>query len=100
MQTNFYNFLKTREYLYLFYSAALKQQQNSPDWGEHVRKILATGINRPKKGVNVGDHPPITPMKHATPNELDGDSWRLYDYITRHFIATVNIASLVRCSFF
>ncbi|XP_043249264.1 DNA topoisomerase 3-beta-1 isoform X2 [Colletes gigas] len=70
-------------------SAALKQQQNSADWGESVRKILATGINRPKKGHNVGDHPPITPMKHATRNELDGDSWRLYDYITRHFIATL-----------
>lgn len=73
------------------FSAALKQQQNNPDWGDQVRKILATGINRPKKGLNVGDHPPITPMKHATRNDLDGDTWRLYDYITRHFIATVNM---------
>ncbi|XP_034190961.2 DNA topoisomerase 3-beta isoform X1 [Osmia lignaria lignaria] len=69
--------------------AALKQQQNNPDWGDQVRKILMTGINRPKKGHDVGDHPPITPMKHATRSELDGDSWRLYDYITRHFIATL-----------
>lgn len=28
-------------------------------------------------------------MKPATKNELDGDAWRLYDYITRHFIATL-----------
>lgn len=28
-------------------------------------------------------------MKTATKNELDGDSWRLYDYITRHFIGTL-----------
>jgi len=74
----------------LFYSSStLKQQQNSSEWGEEVRKIIAAGINRPKKGHDAGDHPPITPMKHATRNELDGDSWRLYDYITRHFIATV-----------
>jgi len=74
---------------FIFSSSTLKQQQNSPDWGEEVRKIIAAGINRPKKGHDAGDHPPITPMKHATRNELDGDSWRLYDYITRHFIATV-----------
>ncbi|XP_063979754.1 DNA topoisomerase 3-beta-1 [Diachasmimorpha longicaudata] len=69
--------------------ATLRQQQNSSDWGEDVRKILANGINRPKKGHDAGDHPPITPMKPASRNELDGDSWRIYDYITRHFIATL-----------
>ena len=29
-------------------------------------------------------------MKAATRNDLDGDAWKLYDYITRHFIATVS----------
>ncbi|XP_014227771.1 DNA topoisomerase 3-beta-1 [Trichogramma pretiosum] len=70
-------------------TSTLKQQQNSPDWGDEVRQILNAGINRPKKGHDAGDHPPITPMKSASRNELDGDSWRLYDYITRHFIATL-----------
>lgn len=28
-------------------------------------------------------------MKTASKNELDGDAWKLYDYITRHFIATI-----------
>jgi len=75
-----------------FYSEVLRQQQNSSDWGDEVREILASGINRPKKGHDAGDHPPITPMRLASRNELDGDSWRLYDYITRHFVATVNFA--------
>ena len=35
-----------------------------------------------------GDHPPITPMRCANFNEL-GDSWKLYEYITRHFIASL-----------
>ncbi|KAF7997780.1 hypothetical protein HCN44_009178 [Aphidius gifuensis] len=69
--------------------ATLRQQQNSPEWGDEVKRILSNGINRPKKGHDAGDHPPITPMKTATRNELDGDSWRVYDYITRHFIATL-----------
>ena len=45
-----------------------------------------------RKGTDVGDHPPITPMKSASESELSGDSWRIYDYITRHFIATVSVS--------
>ncbi|XP_023029815.2 DNA topoisomerase 3-beta [Leptinotarsa decemlineata] len=67
----------------------LRQQQNSSDWGDEVRQILNNGVNRPKSGHDAGDHPPITPMKAASRNELDGDSWKLYDYITRHFIGTL-----------
>jgi DNA topoisomerase III len=72
-----------------FSSDVLREQQNNSDWGDDVREILAAGVNRPKKGHDAGDHPPITPMRPASRNELDGDAWRLYDYITRHFIATV-----------
>lgn len=68
----------------------LKQQRNSPDWGSEVAEILAKGVNRPKSGNDAGDHPPITPTKLATQKELDGDSWKLYDYIARHFIGTVS----------
>ncbi|XP_047004194.1 DNA topoisomerase 3-beta-1 [Schistocerca americana] len=68
----------------------LKQQQHSSVWGAEVREILADGINKPRKGHDAGDHPPITPMKLANKGDLDNDAWRLYDYITRHFIATVS----------
>ncbi|XP_067144334.1 DNA topoisomerase 3-beta-1 isoform X1 [Centruroides vittatus] len=70
--------------------STLQTQRNSPDWGEDVKLLLSTGINRPRKGHDAGDHPPITPMKLATKSDLDGDAWRLYDYITRHFVATVS----------
>lgn len=76
-------------FFFHFIRSTLKQQQNNSDWGDEVRKILSAGISKPKKGHDAGDHPPITPMKAASRNELDGDSWKLYDYITRHFIATV-----------
>ncbi|KAG7304724.1 DNA topoisomerase 3-beta-1 [Plutella xylostella] len=68
----------------------LRQQQNSSKWGAEVRALLAGGVNKPKKGKDVGDHPPITPMRPATEAELEGDAWRVYDYITRHFIATLS----------
>lgn len=41
-------------------------------------------------GTDVGDHPPITPMVMATEHDLDGDSWRIYDYVTRHFLGSVS----------
>lgn len=47
-----------------------------------------------RKGHDAGDHPPITPMKSATEGDLDHESWKLYDYITRHFIATVSLQKI------
>ncbi|XP_052797572.1 DNA topoisomerase 3-beta-1-like [Mya arenaria] len=71
-------------------TGALKQLQNHPDWGSAVRDLLNDGISKPKKGTDVGDHPPITPMRSATEAELGHEAFRLYDYITRHFIATIS----------
>ena len=31
-----------------------------------------------------------TPMRVAQESELDGNNWRLYEYITRHFLGTVS----------
>jgi DNA topoisomerase-3 len=55
-----------------------------------VRLLIEQGITRPKKGHDAGDHPPITPMSAADSSELSGDEWRVYEYITRHFIATLS----------
>lgn len=44
-----------------------------------------------------GDHPPITPTAYATPEELGGgDAWRLYEFITKYFIATVRVFTFLR----
>jgi len=76
--------------MYVCNSGVLKQQVGSADWGQQVRDLLQDGIQRPKKGYDAGDHPPITPMRSASEAELGHEAWRLYDYITRHFIATVS----------
>ncbi|KAK2121182.1 DNA topoisomerase 3-beta-1 [Saguinus oedipus] len=49
---------------------ALRQQANHPYWADMVKRLLAEGINRPRKGHDAGDHPPITPMRSATEAEL------------------------------
>lgn len=70
--------------------AVLQDQKSSGMWGAHVQQLLEGAMVRPKAGVDMGDHPPITPTRYATPGELHGDSWKIYEYITRHFIATVS----------
>ncbi|KAF5301451.1 hypothetical protein FQA39_LY02180 [Lamprigera yunnana] len=67
----------------------LQQQTSNSEWGREASQILSEGLNKPRKGHDAGDHPPITPMKAASRNALEGDAWRVYDYITRHFIATL-----------
>ena len=37
----------------------------------------------------MGDHPPITPT-FQSPGGLRGEEVRLYDYIARHFIASLS----------
>ncbi|KAH7939584.1 hypothetical protein HPB52_014451 [Rhipicephalus sanguineus] len=68
----------------------LHQLQRVPDLSADVQDLLSKGINKPKKGHDAGDHPPITPTREASRSELDGDAWKLYDYIARHFVATVS----------
>ncbi len=43
----------------------------------------------PVSGHNAGDHPPITPIKSATPSLLKPDHWKIYEFICRHYCATI-----------
>lgn len=47
-------------------------------------------MNNPRKGTDIGDHPPITPLCVLDRGDVDNDTWRVYDYICRHFLATVS----------
>lgn len=41
-------------------------------------------------GEDVGDHPPITPMRAPTPDEISGTAdAQIFDYVIRHFFGTV-----------
>ncbi|RWS14707.1 DNA topoisomerase 3-beta-1-like protein [Dinothrombium tinctorium] len=69
----------------------LSLQQFHNVWGKNVQELLRQGITVPRRGRDCGDHPPITPMRCAHRNEFsDSDSWRLYEYIVLHFIASLS----------
>ncbi len=42
----------------------------------------------PRKGVDVGDHPPITPVQLGT--GLSGDYSKLYSFISCYFLASIS----------
>ncbi|KAL7673657.1 hypothetical protein ACOME3_008510 [Neoechinorhynchus agilis] len=56
---------------------------------EYVSPLLQASRLCPRKGKDSGDHPPITPVGVPS-SELSGDMRRLYDYVCRHFIASLS----------
>ena len=65
--------------------------------GEYIRDIISSSYSihlYSSGGVDVGDHPPITPMRSANRHQLRDNEWKLYDFITRHFLATVSYLPL------
>ena len=68
----------------------LQEQANHPEWGTFAKNLLVNGHNRPKKGVDAGDHPPITPVRAATRGELDDRDWKIYEFITRSFLGCIS----------
>lgn len=72
------------------FRGALAALVNNPTTGSYVEKLLSEGFHKPQGGVDVGDHPPITPVKSATEDMLGIDAWRLYQYVCQHFLGSVS----------
>lgn len=69
---------------------ALRMQSADTRWGPYVRDLIENGNCKSRGGVDMGDHPPITPCRAAGQYELHGDMARVYELVTRHFIASVS----------
>lgn len=69
----------------------LQQHRSHPEWGYYAAKLLkGEGLSKPKKGVDAGDHPPITPVLSATKDDLSDREWRLYQFITKTFLGSIS----------
>ena len=71
---------------------ALLLQRDDPRWGDDVVAELLeqqtpTGHHH-RRGIDAGDHPPVTPTASGT--DLRGPAGRLYELITRRFLASVS----------
>lgn len=72
------------------FHSILKTHQRHSLWGNYAGALLQDGFQMPTGGIDAGDHPPISPVNCAVEAELGGDAWRLYDYIARHFLASLS----------
>lgn len=68
---------------------ALHDINNHWSLGDYVGDLLKHGFTRPREGVDVGDHPPITPVG-VPAHGLAGVDSAIYDMVMRHFLATVS----------
>ncbi|KAJ3163200.1 DNA topoisomerase [Geranomyces michiganensis] len=70
----------------------IEAQANDPTWGQYAQGLLNGKFVRPRKGKNDDQaHPPIHPVKGAA--DLQGDEKRVYEFITRRFLACCSAAA-------
>lgn len=74
---------------YDFYKT-LNDYSSHPVFGKPVTALMKNFRKPILRGVDVGDHPPITPSRVAAPSDLKGDQWRLYEFICTHFFASIS----------
>ena len=61
------------------------------DYSEHVKRLQTDGLSNAKRNFNnakVSDHYAIVPTGQTPPNNFGGDHAKLYDLITRNFLAS------------
>ena len=53
------------------FKSLVAAQQRQPAWGAYAAALLRDGFSPSRGGVDMGDHPPITPMRCATGKRVD-----------------------------
>jgi len=59
-------------------------------WGDFASDLLKNGHNKPKKGLDAGDHPPITPVAQATEGMLGYREWQIYQFIAKSYLGSIS----------
>lgn len=72
------------------FNEVLQAHKDHPDWGDYVSDLIEEGHEKPRAGNDKGDHPPITPVKCADQKVLFDLEWKLYQFITQNFLATIS----------
>jgi DNA topoisomerase-3 len=75
--------------------SVLREHSNHELWGNScsylLRKKYSKSGRPPSRGRDFGDHPPITPLKAASRQEVGGGvAWRVYEFVTRNFLGSLH----------
>ncbi|MDA3935978.1 MAG: DNA topoisomerase, partial [Actinomycetota bacterium] len=80
----------------LDFKGILKALSDVPVYSQHANALLRKGSFTPTRGKKeTTDHPPIHPTAAADPERLKPEQWKLYNLISRRFMATLSEAALI-----
>jgi DNA topoisomerase-3 len=70
----------------------VEELKNGEGFGEFAERVASGEMwGGPKNGKQDDKaHPPIHPVKHANKADLSFDEWRVYEIISRHFLACIS----------
>lgn len=65
---------------------------NHSDWGNYVSNLSEGNFQWPRNGGHDDNsHPPIHPVKSVNRSQLSNDEWRVYEFISRRFLASCSL---------
>jgi len=68
--------------------ALVEKQVNDNRWGGFAQNLVNGGFHQPREGRHDDKaHPPIHPITYAAPGGLSADEGRVYEFVTRRFLA-------------
>ncbi|GAB1320611.1 DNA topoisomerase [Madurella fahalii] len=68
--------------------ALVRKQTQDNRWGPFAQGLVDGGFQQPRQGRHDDKaHPPIHPITYAAPNVLDDNEKRVYELVTRRFLA-------------
>ena len=69
---------------------SILEKLRKSEFSKEAEEILEQESLRPSRGKrSTTDHPPIHPVEAARKGELKGQSWNVYELVTRRFLATL-----------
>lgn len=75
----------------------LAAHQLHSEWGKYALSLLEKGFDRPDRGELVGGVLPLVPIKSAEKGKLTASEWKVYQLITKNFLASISKPATVNC---
>jgi len=68
----------------------LKQLEQVDEYRGYIQKLLKSPLRATRGAKETTDHPPIHPTGAATQSQLRPEEWKLYNLVSRRFLATLS----------
>ena len=98
--TGYISYYKTRSTSYgskFNFEEILTTHQLHSEWGKYALNLLDKGYDAPEQGEEIGDNLPIIPVKSVEKGKLGPNEWKVYQFISRNFLASISKPAVLTC---